>query len=64
MASGDAVSDELPKGEGSLWSEGGTIALVKAGDTIVIDIPNRTIALAVSDAELGRRHATMKARGQ
>ena len=34
---------------------GGTIGLVRAGDTIEIDIPNRSIRLAVPDDELARR---------
>jgi dihydroxy-acid dehydratase len=38
---------------------GGTIALIEEGDTIEIDIPNRRIHLAVSDAELGKRRAAM-----
>jgi dihydroxy-acid dehydratase len=38
-------------------AEGGTIGLVREGDIIEIDIPNRTIHLAVSDDELvQRRH--------
>ncbi|THF85816.1 dihydroxy-acid dehydratase [Deinococcus sp. KSM4-11] len=36
-------------------AEGGTIGLVHTGDTIEIDIPGRTIHLAVSDAELAAR---------
>ncbi|WP_120715718.1 dihydroxy-acid dehydratase [Tsuneonella amylolytica] len=36
-------------------AEGGAIALVEDGDRIEIDIPNRSIALAVDDAELARR---------
>ncbi|MCB1424976.1 MAG: dihydroxy-acid dehydratase, partial [Notoacmeibacter sp.] len=36
-------------------AEGGTIGLVREGDLIEIDIPNRTIHLAVDDAELARR---------
>jgi dihydroxy-acid dehydratase len=38
-------------------AEGGMIGLVHEGDTIEIDIPNRTIRLAVDDAELARRRA-------
>jgi dihydroxy-acid dehydratase len=38
-------------------AEGGTIGLVREGDTIEIDIPNRTIRVVVSDDELiQRRH--------
>ncbi|ESX88357.1 dihydroxy-acid dehydratase [Mesorhizobium sp. M1148] len=44
-------------------AEGGTIGLVQEGDTIEIDIPNRTIRLAVSDAELDARRAAMEAKG-
>ncbi|GLQ11752.1 dihydroxy-acid dehydratase [Devosia yakushimensis] len=36
-------------------AEGGTIGLVREGDTIEIDIPNRTITLLVSDDELTQR---------
>jgi dihydroxy-acid dehydratase len=38
-------------------AEGGAIGLVEEGDRIEIDIPNRTINLAVSDDELARRRA-------
>ena len=44
-------------------AEGGTIGLVEEGDTIEIDIPNRRMHLAVSDAELAKRRAAMQARG-
>ncbi|GHF07428.1 dihydroxy-acid dehydratase [Streptomyces griseoluteus] len=40
-------------------ASGGTIALVKDGDRIRIDIPNRTIDLLVDDAELARREAEL-----
>ncbi|MBI1328370.1 MAG: dihydroxy-acid dehydratase [Alphaproteobacteria bacterium] len=43
-------------------AEGGTIGLVEENDTIEIDIPNRSIRLAVSDDELARRRAAMDAR--
>ena len=36
---------------------GGTIALVKEGDSITIDAPNRLLQLNVSDAELEQRRA-------
>ncbi len=42
---------------------GGPIALVEEGDTIAIDIPNRTITLEVDEAELERRRQTQLARG-
>ena len=44
-------------------AQGGTIGLVKEGDTIEIDIPNRSIRLAVDDAELQRRRAEMDKAG-
>ena len=44
-------------------AEGGEIGLVRDGDTIEIDIPNRTINLAVSDEELAARRAAMEAKG-
>ncbi|WP_055038655.1 dihydroxy-acid dehydratase [Blastochloris viridis] len=44
-------------------AEGGLIALVEDGDTIEIDIPARSIRLAVPEAELARRRAAMDARG-
>jgi dihydroxy-acid dehydratase len=44
-------------------AEGGTIGLVEEGDTIEIDIPARSIRLAVDDAEIQRRRAAMEARG-
>ena len=40
----------------------GNIALVEEGDTIEIDIPNRTIRIAVNDDELARRRQAMEAR--
>jgi dihydroxy-acid dehydratase len=44
-------------------AEGGTIGLVENGDRIEIDIPNRTIKLAVPDATLAARRAAMEAKG-
>ncbi|PVE26326.1 dihydroxy-acid dehydratase [Microvirga sp. KLBC 81] len=44
-------------------AEGGTIGLVRDGDIIEIDIPNRRIHLAVNDAELERRRAEQEAKG-
>ncbi|MEI7842250.1 MAG: dihydroxy-acid dehydratase [Gallionellaceae bacterium] len=43
---------------------GGAIGLVQEGDRIEIDIPNRTINLAVADAELAQRRAAMDAKGK
>jgi hypothetical protein len=40
-------------------AEVGTIALVRDGHSIVIDIPNRSIRLAVSDQDIERRRAAM-----
>ncbi|MDG6856789.1 dihydroxy-acid dehydratase [Glaesserella parasuis] len=42
---------------------GGLIGLVKDGDTIDIDIPNRSIQLVVPDAELAQRRAEQDAKG-
>jgi dihydroxy-acid dehydratase len=36
---------------------GGTLALVKTGDLVTVDVPARRIHLEVSDAELAARHA-------
>nr|WP_201556643.1 dihydroxy-acid dehydratase [uncultured Psychrobacter sp.] len=45
-------------------AEGGAIGLVVEGDTIHIDIPNRTINMDVSDADLAARREEMEARGR
>jgi dihydroxy-acid dehydratase len=37
--------------------DGGPIGLVKDGDRIKIDIPNRTLDLLVDEAELAKRRA-------
>ncbi len=42
---------------------GGAIALIEEGDTIEIDIPARTIHLAVSDTTLAQRRKAMEAKG-
>lgn len=44
-------------------AEGGAIGLVEEGDSIEIDIPNRSINLAVSDDVLATRRAVMEAKG-
>jgi dihydroxy-acid dehydratase len=44
-------------------AEGGAIGLVRTGDRIVIDIPNRVVRVDVSDEELARRRAEQDARG-
>ena len=45
-------------------ASGGAIALVQEGDRIEIDIPNRSINLAITDAELAQRRAAMEAKGK
>ena len=42
---------------------GGTIGLVRDGDRILIDIPQRGINLLVDDAELTRRRTEQEAKG-
>ncbi|KGF69270.1 dihydroxy-acid dehydratase [Hoeflea sp. BAL378] len=44
-------------------AEGGTIGLVEDGDMIEIDIPNRSIHLAVDEAVLAERRARREAEG-
>jgi dihydroxy-acid dehydratase len=44
-------------------AEGGAIGLVREGDTIEIDIPNRTVNVLVSEAELAKRRAEQDAKG-
>jgi dihydroxy-acid dehydratase len=44
-------------------AEGGNIGLVEDGDTIIIDIPARTIHLQVSDEVLAKRRKAMEAKG-
>ncbi len=43
---------------------GGAIGLVEQGDTILIDIPNRSINVQLSDAELAKRREAMEAKGK
>jgi dihydroxy-acid dehydratase len=45
-------------------AEGGTIALVRDGDRIDIDIPERLLRLSVDSAELERRRAEIVAKGE
>jgi dihydroxy-acid dehydratase len=45
-------------------AEGGDIALVKEGDIINIDIPNRSIELAITDEELHKRRESMLTKGK
>lgn len=42
---------------------GGPIGLVEEGDTVIIDIPNRTIDIDISDDEFARRREAMEAKG-
>jgi dihydroxy-acid dehydratase len=44
-------------------AEGGAIGLVEEGDTIEIDIPNRTIRVALSDEQLAERRRDMEEKG-
>jgi dihydroxy-acid dehydratase len=57
-SSGLAIGHVSPEAAG-----GGPIALVRDGDPIVIDVPNRTITLAVDHAELNDRWRKEQARG-
>ena len=45
-------------------AEGGAIGLVESGDRIIIDIPNRSIRLDISDEQLAQRRAAMEAKGK
>jgi dihydroxy-acid dehydratase len=56
--SGLSIGHVSPEAE-----EGGLIGLVEQGDMIEIDIPNRTIHLAVDDATLAQRRAAQDAKG-
>ena len=44
-------------------AEGGEIGLVEEGDEIVIDIPNRSINVSLSDDELQKRRLRMESKG-
>jgi dihydroxy-acid dehydratase len=44
-------------------AEGGNIALIEPGDTVVIDIPNRIVRFEVSDEEIAHRRAAQAAKG-
>ena len=56
--SGLSIGHVSPEAE-----EGGVIALVKTGDRVEIDIPNRSIHLAVGEAELEARRSAELSRG-
>jgi len=42
---------------------GGAIGLIEEGDTVVIDIPNRTLNAAVSEADMAKRRAAVEKKG-
>ncbi|MHB1590851.1 MAG: dihydroxy-acid dehydratase [Sulfuricella sp.] len=44
-------------------AEGGAIGLIEEGDSIEIDIPNRTINLRISDEDLAHRRLSMESKG-
>lgn len=44
-------------------ASGGAIGLVKDGDKILFDIPNRVVSLQVSDSELAKRRTEEEAKG-
>jgi len=44
-------------------AQGGASGLVEESDRIEIDIPNRTIQLAIAESELAQRRAAMQAKG-
>ncbi len=39
---------------------GGPLALVRTGDTITVDVPERTLTLNISDAEMAKRRAALQ----
>src|SRR5690606_29391155 len=45
-------------------ASGGAIALIENGDTIRINIPNRSIDLDISDEAFEKRRTAMEARGE
>jgi len=57
-SSGAAIGHISPEA-----AEGGAIGLIEPGDIIEIDIPNRTLNLAIDADELDRRRADMDAKG-
>ena len=52
--SGLSIGHVSPEAE-----EGGAIALIQDGDTVAIDIPNRSINLKISDQEMSNRREAM-----
>jgi len=57
--SGLSIGHASPEAAG-----GGAIALIEAGDTIKIDIPNRSINVDISQDELDQRRAAMEQKGK
>ena len=45
-------------------AEGGAIGLIEEGDTIEIDIPERSIRIALTDDELANRRSAMVDKGK
>ncbi len=45
-------------------ASGGAIALIEEGDRVIIDIPQRSINVDVSETELAERRARMEAKGE
>ncbi|MDE0606134.1 MAG: dihydroxy-acid dehydratase [Acidimicrobiaceae bacterium] len=56
--SGLSIGHASPEG-----AEGGAIALIETGDMIDVDIPDRSVNLRISDAELAERRRAMEAKG-
>jgi len=56
--SGLSIGHASPEG-----AAGGAIALIRDGDTVTIDIPNRSIRVELSDEELAARRAEEEAHG-
>ena len=44
-------------------AEGGNIGLIQTGDTVVIDIPNRSVKFDVTEEEIAHRRAAQAAKG-
>ena len=57
--SGLSIGHASPEAAG-----GGAIGLIEQGDTIKIDIPNRSINVDISDEELDQRRKAMDAKGK
>ncbi len=59
----ELVRYHLASSDPTFHAEGGAIALVRDGDRIEIDIPARSITLAVSEDELATRRAEQSSKG-